>query len=124
MTTSFALISTACFIPERLFYNTSIYFYPKLNEHGAGSSMEGVKREETRIFISHGLGGIVGGGVTGYLFRRKPLQGILLLSPIMMCVAYGEVKLQGYKRERIKTLMMDQESNDKRQDDTFPLDKK
>lgn len=106
MAASFALVSTACYIPERIFYNSSFYFLPIENNHGLGSLSEVGKIEKRRIFASHALGGVVGGGITGFLFKGKPLQGMLLLSPIMMCVAYGEIRLQDYKRERIKELSM------------------
>jgi hypothetical protein len=113
MAASFALVSTACYIPERIVYNSSLRIFPRKNDHDATSLSEGEKREDTRIFVSHTLGGVIGGGITGFLFKGKPLQGVLLLSPIMMSVAYGEIRLQTYKRKRIKALsMMNTRNND------------
>lgn len=109
MATSFALVSTACFIPERIVYMSSFYFVPKAYGKEGGEedlSLERRTREETRVYISHGLGGVIGGGITGSIFKGKPLQGMLLLSPIMMFAAYGELWLQDYKRKRIKELKM------------------
>mmetsp|Transcript_4417 Transcript_4417/g.8516 ORF Transcript_4417/g.8516 Transcript_4417/m.8516 type:complete len:162 (-) Transcript_4417:2871-3356(-) len=113
MAASFALVSTSCYIPERIFYNVSFYVLPrKENDHGlySLSAGSGSRREISRIVASHAMGGVVGGGITGFLFKGKPLQGILLLSPIMICVAYGEIRLQEYKRERIKALNMHQQT--------------
>jgi hypothetical protein len=108
MTSSFALASTACFIPERIFYHSSFYFVPRdTNSTGFTDSSE--KLEKTRLFVSHGLGGIIGGGVAGGLFKGKPLPGIMLLSPLMLVAAYSEIRIQEYKRKRIKELRMEME---------------
>jgi uncharacterized membrane protein len=103
MASSFALASTACFIPERIFYQTSFYFVPRDNTIVVDSSE---KKENTRLFVSHGLAGVVGGGVTGGLFNGKPLSGVMLIMPLMLGVAYSEIQIQEYKRKRIKELQV------------------
>mmetsp|Transcript_22386 Transcript_22386/g.33123 ORF Transcript_22386/g.33123 Transcript_22386/m.33123 type:complete len:161 (-) Transcript_22386:685-1167(-) len=107
MTSSFALASTACFIPERIFYHSSFYFVPRDTSKEFTDSSE--KLEKTRLFVSHGLGGIIGGGVAGGIFKGKPLPGIMLLSPLMLGAAYSEIRIQEYKRKRIKELQMEME---------------
>ena len=61
--------------------------------------------ERTRLFMSHGMGGAVGGSLCGGLFKGRPLPGMLMLTPIMLGIAYGELRLQEYKKKRIKELM-------------------
>jgi len=107
MASSFALASTASFIPERIFFRTSFYFVPR---HSTTFIDSTEKLEKTRLYISHGLGGIVGGGITGGLFNGKPLSGIMLITPLMLGIAYSEIQIQEYKRKRIKELQMEQTS--------------
>lgn len=94
MTSSFALVSTACFVPERIIFHTSF----KIQEMGNETD------EKIRLLISHGVGGMIGGAVAGGLFKGKPLPGMLLLTPIMIAVAFGEMRLQEYKIRRLKEL--------------------
>lgn len=129
MASSFALASTACFIPERVFYHASFYLVPEIKpgapEHddvnagkiGDGNSIQRIESnfeglgsyitENSRLVFSHGLGGILGGSISGGLFKGRPSQGIMLLTPMMLGVAYGELKLQEYKLERIKELQQE-----------------
>lgn len=94
MTSSFALVSTACFVPERIFFMSSFRIKEKGND----------ECEKMRLLISHVLGGFVGGSVTGGLFKGKPLPGILLLTPIMTAVGFGEIRLEEYRLRRMKEL--------------------
>ena len=94
MASSFALVSTACFIPERICYLSSFNIKP------FGSEEE----ESRRLYMSHCVGGGVGGAVSGSLFRGKPLAGVFLLTPLMIGVAYGELRLQEYKRVRLEEI--------------------
>jgi len=130
MASSFALASTACFIPERIFYHASFYLVPKIrvgapellgnNDNGNGNGNDNIDSKEgsesmsesgdsyftenTRLFASHGFGGIVGGGISGGLFKGRPLQGMMLMTPMMLGFAFGELKLQKYRMKRIKEL--------------------
>lgn len=94
MASSFALASTACFIPERIFYLSSFGVKPKGSE----------EEERKRLYMSHCVGGAVGGSVSGGLFRGKPLAGMFLLTPAMIGIAYGELRLQEYKKMRLEEL--------------------
>ncbi len=114
---SFALASTACFIPERMFYHASFYVVPKIQLEPPTAKMSDDTKvdlisesggssfyERMRLYTSHGLGGIVGGSVSGGLFKGRPIQGVMLLTPMMLGAAYGEMKLQDYKKKRIAEL--------------------
>ena len=89
---SCALAGTACFGTERV-ANTAIR---RLSE--------GIE-PTTRDFASHGIGGVVGGGIAGGLFQGRVLSGSLLFTPIMLAVAYGELRADEYKRERLNLLL-------------------
>ena len=115
MASSFALASTACFIPERMFYHASFYLVPKIQLEPVkmsddkkvdlvSESSGSFFNERMRLYTSHGLGGIVGGSVSGGLFKGRPIQGLMLLTPMMLGAAYGEMKLQDYKKKRLAEL--------------------
>ena len=106
MASSFALASTACFIPERIFYHSSFYLLPKQQISDEISSLD---REQLRLYASHGLGGICGGSISGFLYKRKPFSGVLLFTPLMIGVAFCERKLQNYKVNRIRELQLEQD---------------
>ena len=89
---SCALASTACFGTERV-ANTAI------------RRLSGGNEPTTRDFASHGIGGVVGGGIAGGLFQGRVLSGSLLFTPIMLAVAYGELRADEYKRERLNHLL-------------------
>jgi hypothetical protein len=89
---SCALAGTACFGTERV-ANTAIR---RLSEG---------TEPTTRDFASHGIGGIVGGGIAGGLFQGRILSGSLLFTPIMLAVAYGELRADEYKRDRMNQLL-------------------
>lgn len=136
MGTSFALVSTACFVPERLFYHASFYIRPRLDEIYNDSaanvnvdvtaSTKGSEDfsstheilERNRLYVSHGMGGMMGGSITGGLFRGRSgiVSGILLLTPMMLMAAHGEMKLNAYKEKRLRELKVErsQEKNEKR----------
>ena len=89
---SCALAGTACFGTERV-ANTAIR---RLSEG---------TEPTTRDFASHGIGGVVGGGIAGGLFQGRVLSGSLLFTPIMLGVAYGELRADEYKRDRLNQLL-------------------
>ena len=62
---------------------------------------------------SHLLGGLMGGGVVGFLFQGKPMAGAFLLAPIMLGIGKIEISLDEYKRERLQQLVnMDNQQSD------------
>ena len=89
---SCALAGTACFGSERV-ANNAIRLLSENTE------------PTTRDFVSHGIGGVVGGGIAGGLFQGRVLSGSLLFTPIMLAVAFGELRANEYKRERLNQLL-------------------
>lgn len=121
MASSFALVSTSCFIPERLLYHGSFYIVPKQtlvlseadgvgngngdkNKDGDEDGEAINKTEKNRLFFSHVTGGLIGGGISGGLYKGRPLQGMMLLAPLMLGVAFCELKILEYRMKRIKEL--------------------
>ena len=47
-----------------------------------------------QMILSHTLGGIMGGGISGMLYIGRPLRGVAFLTPIMMIIGYGEYLFQ------------------------------
>ena len=118
---SFALVSTACFGMERvastIIKQSSDIIY---NDHSdevkriesTGSTIQSPINPKL-IYGSHFLGGLMGGGVVGFLFQGKPLAGAFLLAPIMLGIGRIEVSLDEYKSERLQQLVnMDSHQSD------------
>jgi hypothetical protein len=53
---------------------------------------------------SYAFAGIVGGGLNGYLYQRKPLRGMFWGIPVMLGVAFLELEFQRRKQNRIQEL--------------------
>ena len=105
---SFALTSTACLIPERIIYHSSFHFLAKEEEksvmEGSTSTIDnGVNDiERKRLIGSHIGGGVIGGFLSGSLFQKKiSFKGIAVFTPIMIGVAFAELQLQDYRRQRL-----------------------
>lgn len=58
---------------------------------------------------SHALGGLLGGGVVGFLFQGKPLAGAMLVTPMMLIVGKIEALLDEYRTERMGQLMAERD---------------
>lgn len=93
---SCALTGTACFVTERVADNAI-----RLLTENSGIRMD----ETKRIYASHAIGGGVGGGIAGGLFQGRVLSGVLLFTPIMLSVAYGELSAKEYRQERLRQLL-------------------
>ena len=121
------------FVPERLFYHASFYVRPRQDGISGGAvnanmhvnanvdvdadvnaspkgnedvSSTHVILERNRLYASHGLGGMMGGSITGGIFRGRSgiVSGMLLLTPMMLIAAHGEMKLNAYKEKRLEEL--------------------
>jgi len=109
---SFALVSTACFGMERvaniILKQSSAIIYNDSDEvkriESTGSIIQPPINTKL-IYGSHLLGGLMGGGVVGFLFQSKPLAGAFLLAPIMLGIGKIEVSLDEYKSERLQQLV-------------------
>eukprot|EP00554_Chaetoceros_debilis_P010835 CAMPEP_0194108050 /NCGR_PEP_ID=MMETSP0150-20130528/7819_1 /TAXON_ID=122233 /ORGANISM="Chaetoceros debilis, Strain MM31A-1" /LENGTH=106 /DNA_ID=CAMNT_0038796647 /DNA_START=237 /DNA_END=557 /DNA_ORIENTATION=+ len=80
---------------------------PKGNEDDVSSTR--VILERNRLYASHGLGGMMGGSITGGIFRGRSgiVSGMLLLTPMMLMAAHGEMKLNAYKEKRLEELRLE-----------------
>ncbi len=116
MAGSFALTSTACLIPERLIYNASFYILEKQKYDDVGgnssNSSESTPRtggeiiERRRLIASHLGGGMMGGTISGSLFQKRfSWGGMAMFTPIMLGVAFMELYLQDYRKQRLKDIM-------------------
>lgn len=121
---SFALTSTACCIPERLIYHASFYVVERQQEqtpakngnNNVHNNNDNISLsfyndnydnpiERQRLITSHIGGGILGGTISGSLYQRRfSWTGMLVFTPIMVGVAYTELYLQRYRRQRLQEL--------------------
>jgi len=122
---SFALVSTACFGMERvaniiLKQSSAIIYNDHIDEvkriESTGSTIQSPINPKL-IYGSHFLGGLMGGGVVGFLFQNKPMAGAFLLAPIMLGIGKIEVSLDEYKSERLQQLVNMDNNNTRQSDD-------
>ena len=70
-------------------------------------------QDDTRLTLSsYAFGGIVGGGLNGYLYQKQPARGMLVFLPVMLCVAGLELDWKRQKAERaaqVQQAMKEQE---------------
>ena len=63
-------------------------------------------------YQSHAIGGLLGGSVVSYLYHGKPtIGGVMLLTPIMLCIGKLELVLDGYKNDRLQQLRLVSEAD-------------
>ena len=123
---SFALVSTACFVMERvansILQRSSILLYDEYKTADAGiifhdgdiaSSATSSPSAHPKVhYASHALGGMFGGGVVGFLFQGKPIAGALLLTPIMLGIGKLELSIDEYRNERLRQLLVEDNNQD------------
>eukprot|EP00980_Cylindrotheca_fusiformis_P011295 scaffold2599_cov125-Cylindrotheca_fusiformis.AAC.5 len=96
---SFAMVGTVVFGMERIGY----------------AAMENQIQGERRLLLtSHAFAGLAGGAVNGYLYHKKPLQGMFYFVPVMMGVYFLESVLQEKRKERLQELMLLQKEEQNR----------
>ncbi|KAK1743329.1 hypothetical protein QTG54_005950 [Skeletonema marinoi] len=104
---SCALVSTACFSMERLAFGVITRVTEQLNnEDNPESSAIKLTTPPNVVYASHALGGCFGGGIAGFLFQGHPFAGAFLLTPLMLCAGKMELKLEEYKTERLRQLVV------------------
>jgi hypothetical protein len=126
---SFALVSTACFVMERashvalrrmLSSSSSMDDEKSIVEGGMMPSSNAAMTTRLSFsspivdnaalhYGSHALGGLLGGGVVGFLFQGKPLAGAMLVTPMMLIVGKIEALLDEYRTERMGQLMAERD---------------
>ena len=80
---SCAMVSTACLTSERLSARAL-----------RGGPLEEELGRSSFLVVTHACGGVVGGGISGYLYIRKPLHGMVFFVPVMMAVGFAESLFQ------------------------------
>lgn len=89
---SCALAASACFGSERIIAVSS----QALIEPVIGSA--------NFTLLTHGAGGVVGGHILGGAYKRRPLQGVLFMTPLMLLAGVLENYYQVLRENRIATL--------------------
>lgn len=83
---TWAMAATACIGTQRL---TSM----------SGRHLLDVDEKSDAMLVgTHCAGGIFGGGLLGYLYIRKPIRGMIFLTPVMLMVALAEIRFEENKR--------------------------
>lgn len=88
MALSWAMVATACLGTQRLASVAARRFLRQDDEN------------IPTMVATHAIGGIVGGGLSGYLYIRKPIRGMVFLTPIMLMVSLAEMKFQERRKIR------------------------
>ena len=101
--TSFAMAGTALFGFERIGYAATQYQQQQNTNDN---------NQHFSLFTSHSFAGITGGAINGYLYRRKPIQGVIVFVPIMLGFALLELTWQKKKLQRIQELLLTEEEED------------
>ncbi|CAJ1960987.1 unnamed protein product [Cylindrotheca closterium] len=100
---SFAMVGTVVFGLERIGY----------------VAMKDLIEQEKRLLLtSHAFSGVAGGALNGYLFHKKPRQGIFYFVPVMMGIGSLELYIENKRAERIKELMLENNLESKEEIDS------
>lgn len=94
---SCAMTATACVSCERIanyiiVNNNNVYFLES-SDNELKMTKE-VTPSLTQTISTHAIGGFIGGGITGSLYMKRPIRGLVFMTPIMMMVGYVEYKLK------------------------------
>lgn len=101
---SCALAGTACFGIERMAH----ILLDKLINSSAGD-MDRNDIQKKSLYVSHAVGGVLGGGLLGGIFQRRFISGTLLFTPLMIGAAYSDIQFQNWKQEKIRKMIQEQE---------------
>jgi hypothetical protein len=119
---SCAGVATACLIFERV-ANISIETFNPIpsvsgnndDDHSIETTITNIipKRHVSfdRIFASHACGGILGGAFTGLIYIRRPIAGILFMTPIMSAIGYIEYRYQALLHRQMLDAQERQDNN-------------
>jgi broad specificity phosphatase PhoE len=89
---------------------TSLFATERLANAALRSTVMPSPEEETRLNLSsYAFSGIVGGGLNGYLYQKKPARGMFVFVPLMFCVAGLEMDWKRRKEARMRQI---QDSNE------------
>jgi len=87
MAGTWAMAATACIGSQRLFCAAAQYLIQPVDE-----------KSDAMLVGTHTMGGIMGGGLLGYLYIRKPIRGMIFLTPVMLLVSLVEIRYEEQKR--------------------------
>jgi hypothetical protein len=73
-------------------------------DDGENSTEATMSTSPNIIYGSHALGGLLGGGIVGYLYQGKPFRGAIVLMPLMLGLSFVELYLDEYREHRIRQL--------------------
>ena len=118
---SWALVGTACFGMERVAFHLvgeygnlqplrtvlGMDSHSLTGEEEARTMESSVARDKVQLGVSHILGGIGGGAITGGLFQGRPFFGAASFVPLMCGVAFLEMKWDDYREARLKALLLE-----------------
>jgi hypothetical protein len=101
---SCAMTATACFSCERIAdYALNTFVVERYNNNNNNNNNNNTASETKtdimssslkQTIMTHAIGGCLGGGLTGALYIRKPLRGVVFVTPLMMLVGYVEYKIK------------------------------
>lgn len=89
MAGSWAMAATACIGTQRLANMVGRHLFV---ESGVA------EKSDAMIVGTHCAGGMFGGGLLGYLFIRKPIRGMVFLTPVMLMVSLAEIRYEEGKQ--------------------------
>ena len=111
MGASAALAGTACLGLERIvhfLYGKSQSLLPA-SEGREKAFVTSLGRDKVQLGVSHVMGGLGGGVISGGLFNGKPIAGAFYFVPLMCGVAVLEVKWDEYRMEHLRRMLVAQE---------------
>lgn len=110
---SCALAGTACFTSERITYHSLERILVSTTTDKQPNDQNDTIDDKltlpshlawdggiTPLLLSHMMGGFIGGSIIGALYKRRPVQGALFLTPIMILIGMGEQLLQDVRLEQ------------------------
>ena len=89
MAGSWAMAATACIGAQRMANVAGRHIF-------AESGID--EKSDAMIVGTHCAGGMFGGGLLGYLFIRKPIRGMVFLTPVMLMVSLAEIRYEERKQ--------------------------
>ena len=96
--TSCCLVGTACFGCESLAY----FVVQRVKQDTRAEVAHGQD-----LLVSHGVGGCCGGAIVGGIFQGRTFPGMLMFTPLMLGVAFAEIKFLEMRAERVKELQLE-----------------
>ena len=108
VSSSFALCGTACFGSERIAYNAIKLSFKPDSDY---VRYYGLNEHSKQLFLSHSIGGSVGGMICGGLFQGRLIAGTFLFTPLMLGVAIAEIAMSDYRGKRLLEIAKENADN-------------